>query len=289
MRHLALLVLIAFSSLARTQSARVEELLKADQWPSAKGILAAVRGYWPELILALDHPDPTVRARAAQALGAADYRLAKKPLMDRIPRETPEIAYQELCALLAIGHPRRRGKHGEPWDMDMSVDDLFSLGPKSTPLLIRFLSEEKNIGDIGYPICLALGKLGDARAIPVLIDILDRRMDWAYSGAAEALASFDDPRITPTLARNLTKEIPGFGNPAQSSLLSLGDKGFQGAALVLRESHDESVRAACAFVLRYANYKWAPALRWALNDRSPAVRDAAKDSLSEMYRRRNRL
>lgn len=284
-----MVLLLAMTGIAGAQPAPVEKLLRAKEWPSARGILAAVRGYWPELILALDHEDPGVRVRAAEALGLARYRPAEKPLMNRIPSERPDIAYAQLRALLDITRPRNRGKHGEPLDAGVSGQELADLGPSMTPLLIRTLQDEEDIGEIGYPVCLALGILNDPAAIPALIFILDGRMDWAYFGAVEALAKFEDSRVAPALARNLTKDFGSdFVNPAAGILLSMGDKGFQGVAQVLRESKDESTRANCAYLMRYADYRWAPVLRGALSDRSRSVREAVEASLTEMYRRHRR-
>lgn len=268
---------------AVAQGLKAVQLLRSDNWSAAKEFLIARPEFAPEVVKALEDPDVTVRQRAAVALGALDYLPAKQALKESILKDQPLVARKALFALLHLARPLRRGKHGEPWDSRMSVNEIAELGPKALPFLIEHIREPADL-DYTHPlVCAVLGVIGDRRAIPALISVADRDRGFAMFFAVEALDKFDDPRKLPVFARNI-KEIAGYGSLADGLLLRNGEAGRLAAQDVMLTSKDPYVRGTLAYLLgRFEDYRSAPALRRVLNDLDEFVRSNARHALDRIY------
>ena len=144
------------------------------------------------LIKHLDDPVPQTRRFAAEVLGHMKAYQAL-PHLIKILQEDSEIGPRTAAAeaIGAIGHT--------------SV----------VPLLIERLTTDPATQ---MHVILALGKLGDRRAVPALLDLFERRLltDWgAYSAFAEALGELADPAATEALVyliRNITTLVPDHVN-----------------------------------------------------------------------------
>lgn len=273
---------------AEAQDSKAVDLLRSDNWGAAKALLVANSEFGPDIVKALGDPDVTVRQRAAVALGVMDYLPAKQALMESVRKDQPLVARKALFALLHLARPMRRGKHGEPWDARMSINEIAELGPKAVPFLIEHLQVSAD-PDYTQPFaCAVLGVIGDRRAIPALISVADRDHGFAMFFAVEALDKFDDPRKLPVFARNI-KEIAGYGSWADGFLLGNGEAGRLAAQDVMLTSKDPYVRGTLAYLLgRFEDYRSAPALRRALNDRDEFVRSNARYALDKIYAARKK-
>lgn len=284
--------LIALSSLAMAgagaQGLEAVQLLRSDNWGAAKAFLVTGPEFAPDILKALGDSDVTVRQRAAVALGAMDYLPATQGLKESVLKDQPLVARKALYALLHLARPMRRGKHGEPWDARMSVNEIAELGPKAVPFLIEHVRASED-PDYTHPFaCAVLGVIGDRRAIPALISVADRDRGFAMFFAVEALDRFDDPRILPVFARNI-KEIAGYGSLADGFLLRNGEAGRLAAQEVMLTSTDPHVRGTLAYLLgRFEDYRSAPALRRALNDPDEFVRSNARYALDKIYAARKK-
>ncbi len=95
------------------------------------------------------------------------------------------------------------------WIGRFRVDD-----PTAIEVLIgALLDEDDRTGVGGYPLrrnaARALGKLGDTRAVPALIDALSCADFYVREAAAQALEALGDPQGIPKLIALLEDRVPG--------------------------------------------------------------------------------
>jgi phycocyanobilin lyase subunit alpha len=95
------------------------------------------------------------------------------------------------------------------WLGRFRVDD-----PTAIEVLIKALKDDEDrTGVGGYPLrrnaARALGKLGDQRAIPALMEALGCEDFYVREAAAQALESLKDPVAVPILIQLLANQLPG--------------------------------------------------------------------------------
>jgi HEAT repeat protein len=122
----------------------------------------------PALLSALDHPEPMVRGNVALLLGQIGAQEAVAPLAARVAVLSPGDD-RTFCvrSLADLSGPHLRGEPG--------LLDLFSRLSQENDLFVRALA------------CTALGRLGDPRAVPILVRAQGDAEPWVREAAQKAL------------------------------------------------------------------------------------------------------
>jgi HEAT repeat protein len=139
--------------------------------------------------LALDDPDPPVRALAVEALGACDGDVLETLGVAgadeaRGVREAVATTYGELGDTAAVDWLIDRARHDED----------------------RLVREAA---------VAALGAIGDERAVPILLELIGDGPPRVRRRAVVALTVFDDPAIEPAIRRAATDRNPGVREAAE--------------------------------------------------------------------------
>ncbi len=118
--------------------------------------------------------------------------------------------------------------------------------PALTELLKDRLLEERNYN---IPYCAAglLGKIGDSRAVPDLIEALEDgdRNKYVRSAAAEALALIEDPIVIPALIKALGDGDSYVRKAVSHALETMNDiRTLKPLEYVMKNDSDEEVREA---------------------------------------------
>ncbi len=132
----------------------------------------------------------------------------------------------------------------------------------------------------GYYAIHVLGKLRDKRAVPVLIEFLDKEQE--HRDIEWALGEIGDQRATAALKRVLKHEDPHRHLWAGSALAKLGDPaGVPTVAKFLKDSQWTYRRHAAEGLGASGDARAVPHLIEALSDESPDVRVSACQALAE--------
>lgn len=204
MRAFFLVWLVALVSLAHCQDA--VSLLKARNWTRNQKELVHERAwYYPALIEALKNPDEAVRSRAAMVLRMLDDQ-ASIPALQEAFRSSKGSAKQEsLWAILNLARPTEFGMHGEAFGLEKRSKAISDLGKDSVPYLIKWLRQLDD--DSNYRVRLlmlaALADLKDSRSVDELLRQTNLLWGWELFHCFRALVELDDPRILPTLVREI--------------------------------------------------------------------------------------
>lgn len=134
--------------------------------------------------------------------------------------------------------------------IEQGIDVLARTGNReATPLLVKFLTII-NPG-AGKHACAGLAKLDDPRAVGPLLDVLQTKEVGLQPDAAEALGTFQDPRIVPALIQSL-------------------------------QSDNYSQRAAAGALSHFHDARVLPALIHSLTDENADVRYSAAEALGNL-------
>ncbi|MCK4658572.1 MAG: HEAT repeat domain-containing protein [Phycisphaerae bacterium] len=170
-----------------------------------------------------------VRAIAAHALGAMQYRPALHSLIEVLGDESSKVRAEAAWAL---------GTFGDPQAVSALIE---SLSDKDYDFLIKAAE--------------ALGKLGDERAVEALVPLLT---EGARDAAAAALAKFGDERAIEPLVQRLTRD----------GCLYAGDWGIEALRKFGRAAVKPLVRALDSESVRSYNRHHVVQLLGELGDRS---------------------
>jgi phycocyanobilin lyase subunit alpha len=127
--------------------------------------------------------------------------------------ETPSPDAEQLTVEQAIenlqGSDLGLRMYAAWWLGRFRVDD-----PTAIEVLIKALKDDEDrTGAGGYPLrrnaARALGKLGDRRAVPALMDALVCEDFYVREAAAQALEGLKDPVAVPILIQLLANQLPG--------------------------------------------------------------------------------
>ena len=149
----------------------------------------SANGVFKSLVTLLDDEEPSVRAAAAEKLGACGER-SLKPLegaeldAEAKVREATATAYGELGDPSAIG-----------WLVEVANDDADRTVKEAT--------------------VAALGAIGDDAAIEPLLRLIGAGPPQVRRRAIAAITVFDDPRIEPAIQRAAFDRNPGVREAAE--------------------------------------------------------------------------
>lgn len=153
-----------------------------------------------------------------------------------------EGAAVERALTRLLGHADARGE---------VVEALVRHGSRVTDLLVEQLGSEDL--EIRKAAVVALGRIGDARAAPSLIELLDEDSELVIP-AADALAKIGDPRAFEALLALVGDPNAAVRQSVVGALNSLGSPLMPGRVLPLLEDDDPNVRESAVKVAGYFGY-----------------------------------
>lgn len=179
-----------------------------------------------------------------------------------------EGAAVERALTRLLGHADARGE---------VVEALVRHGPRVTELLVEQLGSEDL--EIRKSAVVALGRIGDARATPALIAVLDEDPELVIP-AADALAKIGDPRAFGALLALVGDPHAAVRQAAVGALNSLGLPEMPGHVLPLLEDADPNVRESAVKIAGYFGYtECVELLLERCRDEDERVRRAAVEHL----------
>ena len=179
-----------------------------------------------------------------------------------------EGAAVERALTRLLGHADARGE---------VIEALVRHGSRVTELLIEQLGSEDL--EIRKAAAVALGRIGDARAAPALIELLGEDPELVIP-AAEALAKIGDPRAFEALLALVGDESAAVRQSVVGALNSLGLPQMPARVLPLLGDPDPNVRESAVKIAGYFGYpECVELLLERCGDREERVRRAAVEHL----------
>jgi HEAT repeat protein len=179
-----------------------------------------------------------------------------------------EGAAVERALTRLLGHADARGE---------VVEALVRHGPRVTDLLIEQLRSEDL--EIRKAAVVALGRIGDARAAPALVEVLDEDPELVIP-AADALAKIGDPHAFEALLALVGDSHAAVRQAVVGALNSLGSPEMPARVLPLLGDEDPNVRESAVKIAGYFGYpECADLLLERCRDRDERVRRAAVEHL----------
>jgi HEAT repeat protein len=244
-----------------------------------------------KVVMALRHPSVEVRAAACVRLG----EIADPRTVDvlggvlRNPREDAQVRSAAAGALEAIGSPAGVNKLIEVM-RDAQVTDwlavfsLAALGETAFDPLLAVLTDTQAKGRAHA--ALALGFIGDQRAVGALLNALQDRDPVLRSRAAAALGRIGDASTFDNLVLALRDPKVHVRRDAMWALSELGDR--RAVGLLIRALRDPSrfIRQQAAECLGGLDSPQAlPELqRLAMNEKQRGVKQAAWRAIEQLER-----
>ena len=176
------------------------------------------------LVLALKHPLPGVRARAAKALGQIGDLNTIEFLLGALHDNDRRVRASAAIALGNYRHPRAVQVIMDAWfaetDPAIQADMIYALAQINDIIAVPFLIEQSDTTDVNLraAIVFAMGKLGDARAVPALLAHLDDADDVVRTNAAYALGKYYNPQVIDALIARLTDPVEQVRTAVEESL-----------------------------------------------------------------------
>jgi HEAT repeat protein len=179
-----------------------------------------------------------------------------------------EGAAVERALTRLLGHTDARGE---------VVEALVRHGSRVTKLLVEQLGSEEL--EIRKAAVVALGRIGDARAAPALVEVLGEDPELVIP-AADALAKIGDPRAFEALLALVGDPHAAVRQSVVGALNSLGSPQMPGRVLPLLEDDDPNVRESAVKIAGYFSYpECVELLLERCRDREERVRRAAVEHL----------
>lgn len=197
---------------------------------AAQALRAGVSaGSLPALARALGDADLRVRQAAAVALGNSGQGDAVVALLGHLDDPTPEVRVSVVDALWKLGDARAvvplagKVQDGAPEVRRAVVRALGELGDqRATNALILSLRDPAN--DVRTDALTSLGLLADPSAVPALIPLTDPQQPAEVRRAAlEALGRIGTARSLEVLVKALERDEPG-RSPARDALVASGPR-----------------------------------------------------------------
>lgn len=194
------------------------------------GALAAPE-HLPDLLRLLDDPVFPVRRLAVIGIGATGDASAVPTLLECVGGD-PRLQREFLLAISDIGPPARPAlheglRHAEGPEDPRAVGATVALGvvgdARDVPLLVPIL---RGGGPAGLHAARALGQLGGPNAVQPLVDALGSDDPELRLRAAEALAEIGSPHAAPGLAAALDHDGHEFPRAVCRALLAIGPSGI---------------------------------------------------------------
>ncbi|MDI9633292.1 MAG: HEAT repeat domain-containing protein [Methanolinea sp.] len=211
------------------------------------------------LLSALGHPDPAVQYAAAEALGELGEPSAVPALVE---------------ALAGDRHP------GVRWE---AAEALARIGAPAVDALVGILHHPDE--DVRWKAAIALGEIGDERAIPPLIELLGDPDRFVQSRAAYALGEFGR-RATPLLRLALAQGNPRVRKGAITALREIRDPDALDDLQRALSDPDRAVVSAALDALMHHGEEGYRRIIHSLSSASPGAREEIAGALREVPNQR---
>jgi HEAT repeat protein len=191
--------------------------------------------------------DLDARCRAVEALGQIGSSLAVRPLVELLDDGEGPLQSEVIKALGRIGGPASiealvQILNGRDALMYFKVSTaLVRIGRPALPGLIRLLKEHPN-PDARRCAAAALGQIGDASAVPALIDALTDKNSLVRKAATDALGQLKDPSAVDPLCQLLERDNWFVARGAAEALAKIGDGRAIGPLLRALENDRTEIR-----------------------------------------------
>lgn len=201
--------------------------------------------------------DGQVRALAALALGASGDARALDPLVEALEDRRPPAGYADLPA-----------------------------GTVAEGMAGTFAQRLRSLHNVRAHAAVALGRLGDRRAVPPLLKALADPDPVLRTQAAAALGRLKAGEAVPSLIGALQDTDAGVRQTAATALGIMGDPSAVPSLVQALQDAAEGVRARAAAALGRLGDPAArsPLARLAADDPVPQVRQAAREALDRLGR-----
>ena len=265
----------------------------------------------PYILEALKDEDPTVRRNAIVALGDAGDA-AIEPLLQILNNEELSVRWDAIEALRKLDHPRTiallnealrnkdreiREKAAEALDylgwepadgnelayylmVRGQWDEIVAVGTVAIdPLVETLLSDHP----LRWGAAWALGKIGDAKAVPPLIQALADENARVRRNAAKALGSIGDDAAVEPLVASLGDEDSRVRKDAADALGEMGQAAVQPLVHTLNTASEQKVRWHALEALRNISVVGViDVLIQALRDENLIARERAAEALERL-------
>jgi len=220
--------------------------------------LLMAHGGTDELLTALSHDNPDVRAAAIYGLAGSTESHVVEALAGRVIDSSPQVRVQvvwqlargltdrglEVVLNVALGS-------GEKALRDRAVYALETFGGENVPLLVRIL-DRPPAADPEQAQALAVNALVRApspEAVEPLLRLLESSQGELRASTANVLGLTGDPRAVPALRRALSTDDPRLQRQALFALANLGDRASAELIRELLASGDPMVQTTAIEVL----------------------------------------
>ncbi|MDY6836292.1 MAG: HEAT repeat domain-containing protein [Chloroflexota bacterium] len=293
----------------------VHALHDPDRWVRRHAVQAIGKvgdpGAIPYIIEMLKDADPMVRRNAIVALGESGDT-AIEPLLEILNNQELSVRWDAIEALRKLDHPRTivllnealknpdmeiREKAAEALDYlgwepaDGSElayylmvrgqwDEIVAVGTVAIdPLIETLLSDHP----LRWGAAWALGKIGESRAVPALIQALADRNARVRRNTAKALGSIGDDAAVEPLVKSLGDEDSRVRKDAADALGEIGQSAVQPLVHTLNTASDQKVRWHALEALRnISDVGVIDVLIQALRDENLVARERAAEALERL-------
>ncbi|HSR98966.1 MAG TPA: HEAT repeat domain-containing protein [Kofleriaceae bacterium] len=198
------------------------------------------------LIRRLDDGAPQVRQNAAIALGTLAHPDGFAPLAEALRTGPADLRFQAATSLAEIASHGSAGARSAPEGSAESIDAARAFEPLAAAL-------DDTDPQVVAAAALALGAIGDPRAVPLLVERLDHREAATRFDVGYALADLGDPRGREVLVAGLSDLERAWD--AVAALTRLGtpdDAEALGRALLAKHTPPEATVLAAGALLKIA-------------------------------------
>ena len=191
---------------------------------------------WPiRSFFFLDSPEEGVRLQAAKALAVFNDARVVPHLMQYVYDEEKD-PQKVCCDIVRLHHPEAIAatrillEHANPKVRDHTAVCFYSYGFANKDFVDVFIESSRDESNgKQYVAAINMGKIGDPRATPALLDLFDSENERTSRAAAEALAKIKDPIAIGPVSARLAEGKPfcwivlgGIGQPALDTLIDAG-------------------------------------------------------------------
>jgi HEAT repeat protein len=237
-----------------------------------------------------------VRAAAAKALGQIGNLQAVPALLQTLQNSDESEGVRQAAeqALLKIGDPQACSGLLQALHSDRRGSIIVAIrhmGAQAIPILLQAL-QDKNLVWMRREIIRSLGEIGDPRAVPALLQMLqdESKQINEKDEVVAALVKIDDPQAVPALLQLLRKERISqkehnwWSDETKKTLGRIRKPQSISAVLKVLQDEDANLRMAAAEVLgEIGSLQVIPALAQALlHDENAGVRKAAAKALGKI-------
>ena len=198
---------------------------------------------------------------------------------DEIPPDMPPDVRKHVLSLYT-------GHDGDQIAAANALGAMGAQGGSAAPFLASMMRDQVRHGNVGWSAARALMRMGEAAIEPT---ILAMQFGGRYSRmrGLDVLRELKDPRTIPVLVTAIVDELSASGRDAREALRHIGQPAMDYLTDSVRSPNPELRRGAVLALSAFPRTNVVELVSTCLADKSPAVRDAARESLLRLFRDRN--